>query len=183
MSAGHNGTRKTARTLVDEIGKAKRFENYFPRGVYHCFEMQIQLNVDYGKQVQRYIEKFGQINLPEDVKFEPSPLPYGEWDIPGLVIFHQGGWHLRTSPMKEGFKELSSTYVDYDGAVIDPILWDIYVKEFKAEKKPSDKQMAYGLAAEDQAQCRNFKFDSIQELRVAGKILRRGGPNPLAVNG
>jgi hypothetical protein len=186
MSAGHNGTRKTARTLVG--GKCKNgkdkgaaFENYFPRGVFHCYEMQVMLNVDYEQQVQRYIEKYGQINLPEDVKFESSPLPYGQWDIPGLVIMHQGGWHLRTSPTKDGYKELSSTYVDYDGVVIEPLLWDLFVKEFKAEKKQSDKQAAFGLAEEDQAICRNFKFDSIQELRVAGKILRRVGPNPLAV--
>lgn len=180
MSPPHNNTRKTARTLKGTNGKAARFENFFPKGVYHCFEMQVQLNVDYEEQVRRYIEKYGQINLPANIEFEASSLPYGEWDIPGLIILHNGGWQLRTSPTKDGFKELSSTYVDYDGAVIDPVLWDLFVKEFKAEKKESDKQAAFGLAKEDQALCRNFKFDSLQELRAGGRIFRRGGPNPLA---
>jgi hypothetical protein len=143
--------------------------------------MQVQLNMDYERAVQRHLEKCGQINLPEDVKFEADPLPYGEWDIPGLTISHQGGWHLRTSPTKEGYKELSSTYVDCNGDVIAPDKWDLFVKEFKAEDRQSDKQAAYGLAQEDQVLVRNFKFDSIQGLKVGGKEFRRGGTNPLAV--
>jgi hypothetical protein len=186
MSAGHNGTRKTAKTLTEgtlKNGKPapQRFEKYFPKGLYHCYEMQVQLRVDYEAQVQRYVDKAGQFNLPSDIKFEADPLPYGEWDIPGLVIMHHGGWHLRTSPTKDGYKPMSSTYVDYDGVVISPVLWDIYEQEFKAEKKESAKQAAFGLAEEDQALVRNFKFDSIQGINAGGFQLKLVGLNPLSI--
>jgi hypothetical protein len=92
---------------------------------------------------------------------------------------HQGGWHLRTAPTKEGFKMLSESYVDFDGAVIEPLLWDLFVQEFKEIKKESVKQASFGLAEEDQVICRNYKFDSIQGINVGGVKLRRVGVNPL----
>lgn len=179
VSGGMGGTRKTARTLTDELGKAARFERYFPKGVFHCYQIQVQLGMSYEDGVQRRVDKAGQFDLPEDVTFQADPLPWGEWDISGLTLMHHGGWYLRGYPTKDGFKQLSETYVDYDGDAIDPVLWDLFVKEFKEIKKESIKQAAFGLAEEDQLMVRTFKFDSIQEIHIATVILRRVGLNPL----
>jgi hypothetical protein len=179
VSGGHGGTRKTARTLKDANGKAARFETFFPRGVFHCYQMQVQLGMSYKDGINRRIDRVGQFDLPEDVTFVADELPWGTWDIAGLVIMHTGGWYLRAYPTKDGFKELSETYVDHNGDAIDPVLWDLFVKEFKEEKKTSAKQASFGLATDDQLRCRTIKFESIQEMHIAGVKFLRVGVNPL----
>ena len=180
-----NGTRKTARTIKDVAGKAARFETFFPKWIFKSFQMTVAIGSENGAgyegRVNNAIGTKGD-GTSEKGDFEVGKLPYGVWDIFDKVIMHQGGWQLRTYPTKNGFKEISLVYLDCDGEVITPVLWDVFVKEFMAEKKESAKQAEFGLAAEDQIYPRNFKFDSIQELHIGGVILRRVGAFPLHID-
>lgn len=183
VSGGMNGTRKTARTLKDANGKPVRFETLFPMGVFHTYQLSVNIHADYGDGVNARIEAKGI--LPEGTVpvFEPDPLPWGEWYIFDLLITHNGGWYLRYYPRKGGFRTLSEAYVDYDGNVIDPATWDIFVKEFKEITKTSDKQASFGLAPVDQLKCRTCKFDSIQRIHLGGVQIMRVGKNPLGIGG
>ena len=100
--------------------------------------------------------------------FDADKLPWGNWLVANKVIEHNGSLYLRTQTapgqrLKQPAKVLG--YFDANGNPLN--------KETVAPYLPIDegssKQEDAGLDKPSQVMVRNYKFDSLDKVRIAGK--------------
>lgn len=123
------------------------------RAVVHC-------GADYESAVNR--EALRQGGSPE---FTAESLPYGQWLIPGKVIEHKGEFQLRTQSTP-GKRRKQAPKVAFQTESGLPLSYD-EVKPFLPPKTESNKQQEETGIVET-VHVRNFKFDSIKKIRIAG---------------
>jgi hypothetical protein len=99
--------------------------------------------------------------------FEASPLPWGEWDVPGKVIRHKGSFYLRTQSTPGTRRKAPARVLRYDCESGE--LTREQVAPFLPAKTESRKQAEAGLEAENQIQVSTYSFDSIKRIRLGGQ--------------
>ena len=121
---------------------------------------EYMFNAEYESSVNRRLNKEGLDN-----KFKSEGLKYGEWVHYKKVLTHKGELYLRLYPLKDKVFE-KEYYIDNRLATPEEIA---IIKEFLPNKSESKKQKDYGLDEKKQLVVTQFKFKSINRLRIHKK--------------
>ena len=151
---------------ADGKGRALKANNpLFDRLTSVHVGINLQMGIDYGKQVNNHLKKNGI-----DEEFNPDKLPWGHWFeyinekgetiscFPRLIE-NKGKMYLRLYRAKNS--SVRTTYY-LDGEKVSYESIKPYLKE---EDKESGKQSALGLSKEEQSKPFTPKFESIRIMK------------------
>jgi hypothetical protein len=119
----------------------------------------VNVKVDYQASVNR--QRFREGN---EEKFEANDLPWGEWELYGLVITHKGDRYLRYFEDMNRNWERSERHW-YCG---DRLMTDTEVERWKAEFGPVQKDDSGRQEVDKAVRPRTVKFDNILRLKFDG---------------
>lgn len=120
------------------------------------------VGANYENAVKREGERQGAEKSNE---FSSEGLPWGSWHLPGKVIEHKGEFYLRAQNTPGQRKRQPAKVLEYRAENGAKLTFD-QVKSFLPEKKTSEKQAVIGLT--DDVRVNNYKFSSIQKIRIGG---------------
>lgn len=118
---------------------------------------------DYGAAVNREMERQTVLTV---ATFEPSTLPWGQWEIQNKVISHNGKLYLRTESTPGNRRVQPARVLSYhtaDGKYISKE----EIRAFLPESKESSRQQSFGL--NKTVWVRTWAFDSIKKIRINGE--------------
>ena len=134
------------------------------------------VGANYEKAVNRESERQGGT-----VDFVAKPRPWGEWVIPNKLATHKGGFYLRTQSTPGQRKRNRAKVLFYRGENGQFIPRD-EARKFIPEKAISARQLDVGVGQAtggEQVDVREYSFDSILLIRIAGKTYQVKKGNPL----
>lgn len=134
------------------------------------------VGANYAKSVNRESERQGG-----SVDFVAKPRPWGQWVIPNKLATHKGGFYLRTQSTP-GQRNRSREKVLFYRGENGQFLSRDEAKKFIPDEAISARQAAVGVGqgdAKKQVYVREYSFDSILLIRIAGKTYQVKKSNPL----
>lgn len=100
--------------------------------------------------------------------FEAAALTWGEWEIEGKVITHNGKLYVRCYIVEGSGQNVATTYfVNGEVATEEQVKT---IKEFTPTHKPSAKQSNEGLEQGKQIIPNNIDFDKIVCISIGGEV-------------
>lgn len=123
-------------------------------------QSNVIINFSYEKAVNKRLEKEGK-----EADFVPHQRKWGERLPNTPIVFHNNTYYLEA-----GFLTKNTPKVEYflDGEPSDKAVFETYLKS-----KESSSASTQGLENENEVVLRDFKIDSVEEIRMNGKIYRR----------
>lgn len=120
-------------------------------------KIQVQLNYSYANAVNNRLEKQG-----DERAYETQSMSWGDWVVPNLIKEYKGNRYLRAYLMK-GHKGETQYFVNGLSATQEQI--EIIQSYERSKYHQNGTQASLGLV-ENQVKPKDFKYESILELRV-----------------
>ena len=157
---------KHNKTLRGSVDKGITWSSVF--GDKEVIKRQVfntNIGVNYESCVNRQLVREGVVG--ED--FVADRLPYGRWEIPDVVIEHNGDYQLRGyAEMGIASRGNKAEYFFSDGSSVTDSDWEKLKGFLPVERDESSAQDNQGV--EKTVKPRNFKLSNIESVKMFGKI-------------
>lgn len=156
---------------IEAITDAKAKKTGNPFGTINKHSRSVGfVGANYGQSVSR--EQARQGVDPAKNPFVAEPRPWGEWLIANKVATHKGAYYLRTQSTPGQRKRQRAkvlAYLSESGKKLNKA----DIAPFLPAPSAPKKQAEHGLVAiGEQIDVREYRFDSIQRLRIGGKTYK-----------